>query len=156
MPATEFGRLPTDLRSMTPRLRRSLRAKLKEAAEPIAADARRRASWSTRIPGAISVTPGIARGSQVVIRFRVSAAKAPHARPYEGLSGRGAVTFFRHPVFGRGLTRTTRKGVEVSADNWVSQKTRPFIEPALRAGRDDALRAVDDAIQATARDAGFR
>lgn len=141
MPAQEFGRLPTDLRAMTPRLRRSLRRNLKAVAEPIAADARSRASWSTRIPGAISVTTGISRGAQVVIRFRVSAAAAPHARAYEGLSSRGGVGFFRHPVYG--------------TDRWVSQQTKPFIEPALRAGRDDALRALDEAIQSAARDTGF-
>lgn len=156
MPApTEFGRLPTDLRSMRPKLRRQLRKQLREAAEPIAADARRRASWSTRIPGAIKVVPGVARGSQVVVRFRVSAAQAPHARPYEGLSGRGGTSFFRHPVFGGRAWRQTRHGVMVSADPWVSQQTRPFIEPALRAGRDKALRAVDAAIQQSARDSGF-
>ena len=143
MPARDFGELPAELRAMTPRLRRSLRAALTDAAQPIAADARARASWSTRIPGAVTVAAAVSRGSQVVVRFRVSADVAPHARAYEGLSARGSASVFRHPVFGH-------------RERWVPQAARPFIEPALRAGREGAMRAVGDAVQATARDAGFR
>lgn len=122
-----------DLQAMPKEIRKQLRPALKQAADPIVSAARGNASWSTRIPAAIS-TRVLKRG----VEIRVSQKKAPHARPYEGLSG----MTFRHPVFG-------------DRDVWVAQRARPFLLPAVRAHRDEVRKAVTDVVEQVARDHGF-
>lgn len=129
----DFGKIPTEFR-------REVRPRLKSAAQPIAADAKKRASWSTRIPGAIRITTSIARRRQGV-GIRVDSGKAPHGRPYEGIGTRGNT--FRHPLFG-------------DRERWVTQKTRPFLYPALQAGRGRVVDVVDTAILDAARSVGWR
>lgn len=135
MPGREqFLQAARDLRDMPKEIRRELAPTLRRVAQPIAAQARANASWSSRIPGAIRVAV-LKRG----VSIRVSARKAPHARPYEGITGQT----FRHPVFG-------------DRDRWVAQRSRPFLEPAVKAHqakvRDEIVKVVDDA----ARRHGFR
>lgn len=135
----ELARLARDLHRMGPAGRRRLRNAFVAAGGPLEADARSRASWSSRIPAAISVRPLMSdtRG-MVGVQLRVSAANAPHARPYEGM-GQGG--HFRHPVYGR--------------DVWVSQATRPYAFPAVKATADKILPAIGDAYEAAARECGF-
>jgi hypothetical protein len=105
--AARMGKMPLELR-------RELRPRIKKAGGLIASDARSRAAWSTRIPGAIKVTATFnsrSGGASV----RVSAKKAPHARAYEGIDGNAT---FRHQVFGKA---------------WVTEDTRPFLKPAVAA-----------------------
>jgi hypothetical protein len=61
----------------------------------------------------------------------VNTRKAPHARPYEGITSRGST--FRHPVFGH--------------DVWVEQETRPFLFPAVEAKKDAAVDLVKQAVR---------
>lgn len=126
-----LNRLPADLQ-------RELRPRLRQAAELVAADARRRAgAWSSRIPDAIKVRTsfGVARaGATVVVDSKV----APHARAYEGIATRGSS--FRHPVFG--------------TDRWVDQATRPFLIPAGQAKEAEAARLAAEAINAVVARAG--
>jgi hypothetical protein len=120
--------VPTDLR---PELRRNII----DAANVIAAAARSNASWSSRIPDAISARVRFGTGSAVQIV--VSAAKAPHARAFEGIGARARDYrggTFRHPVFGR--------------DIWVEQQQRPFLVPAVQQHEDAAVRGVQSAIDA--------
>lgn len=125
----ELGNIPKDLR-------RALRPGLRLAGNVVAEDAKRRASWSARIPRATRVsvtfsgrTPGV---SVVVNRNR-----APHARPFEHGGGEGT---FRHPVYGR-------RGV------WVSQVARPFLAPALTAKGDEAAKKIADVVDVVVRQA---
>jgi hypothetical protein len=120
--AERMGTLPAELRT-------ELRPKLLHAASLIASDARNRASWSTRIPGAISVSASFnsrTGGASV----RVSARKAPHARPYEGIDGNAT---FRRQVYGKA---------------WVTQETRPFLMPARRAKEATAIAEIAAAVAA--------
>lgn len=122
--AAHFGRIPAELQAQ-------LRPKLLEAARLVQVQAQANASWSTRIPGAISASSSLTGNGGAVVR--VSAAKAPHARPYEGMDSRRG--FFRHPVYGTGT--------------WVEQKTRPFLVPALESVGEQAKKLIADAVTAT-------
>lgn len=128
----ELGELPSAVRA-------NLRREFRVIGEGALRKARDNASWSTRIPSAISVRVSTS-GSRAGIYLRVDSARAPHARPYEGIGGRGAT--FRHPVFG-------------DRDVWVAQATRPFLVPAVQSVRSDALAAAERAVQNAARAARF-
>jgi hypothetical protein len=129
----ELGRMPPDIRS-------GLRSGFRKAGQIVLRDARSAAAWSRRIPAAMSLgTSTTAMAAGVVLR--VDANKAPHARPYEGISGRGDT--FRHPVFG-------------NRESWVTQATRPFLAPAAARGRDQVAAASQHAVRTAAMRAGFR
>lgn len=126
----ELGRVPNELR-------RELRPAIRDGAEHIIRDMQGRADWSTRIPSAIKMSVLFSSlGSGGGAKIRVDRNLAPHARPFEGASSRGG--FFRHPVFG---DRTT----------WVSQSTRPFFFPAIKAGRAQLQKNIADAVRASLR-----
>ncbi len=138
MPIDDFEQVKSDLRAIPREVRRDLTPVLKQAGEGAAADARGRAAWSSRIPGAIRVVvrygqrrPGVA--------IRVSARRAPHARAYEG---KGTPGNFRHPLFG-------------DREHWISEAQRPFAFPAVKAKRDEAQRGVDQVVMSAARRHGF-
>lgn len=137
-PSQAIRALQKDIGKFEPELRKALRPALKSAVEPIAADARGRASWSTRIPRAISVSVRFSRDPGVLIRVRRAA--APHGRAYEGITG---AVLFQHPVFGH-------------RDRQVTEDTRPYLEPAVTAGADNVLGAAVEAVDQTARELGFR
>lgn len=137
----QLDQLVADLSKLPRAVRRELQPALERAARPIERDLKRRASWSSRIPDAVSVDAsagGRLFGRAPGVRLRVDARKAPHARPLEGMTGR-----LRHPVFG-------------NREAWVGQPVRPFFAPAIVAGQAGVTRAVDEAVQAAARTAGFR
>jgi hypothetical protein len=137
-PADAIRALRNEVGKIEPELRKALRPALKAAAEPIATDARGRASWSTRIPRAMSVGVRFSRNPGVYIRVR--RAVAPHGRPYEGIRGNAS---FRHPVFGH-------------RDRWVSQATKSYLAPAGEAGMDGVLTAAAETVDEVARNLGFR
>jgi hypothetical protein len=125
----DLGTIPPDLRSeMGPGMRR--------AGAPVLAEMRRRASWSTRIPGATSMT---ASGTSAGVQFRVNSGKAPHARPYEH---DGAAGTFRHPVYG-------------NRENWVPQAARPFFYGAVADKADEVANALGDVVTEVAQRHGF-
>ena len=140
---SELDRLVADLSGLPRNVRRQAQPALERAARPIERDMKQRASWSSRIPGAIRITTSRAGlfGAKRApgVRLIVDASKAPHARAFEGIaSGRAT---FRHPVYAvAGRQRV-----------WVAQKARPFFAPAIVAGQAGVIRAVDEAIQAAAR-----
>ena len=149
----QMAKLARDLYKMGPTGRRALSRRLRALGGPMLADARSRASWSTRIPAAISIRPvSNAASGRIGVALRVSSSQAPHARPYEGLGSGGSAStayegwamfgggggIFRHPVFGRNV--------------WVTQGTRPFAWPAVAAkasqGREEILAAYEEAARA--------
>jgi hypothetical protein len=142
---SELGLLIADLGKLPAGVRRELRPAMRKAAQPILADAKRRASWSSRIPGAIKLSISFQGGSRTGVRLVTDSQKAPHARPFESGSGRNRN--LRHPVFPRSEDRRSW--------TWVEQTTRPFFFPAVRAGEDEARRQAGLAVLAAARSAGF-
>jgi hypothetical protein len=134
--------LARDLHMMGAAGRRRLKDRMITLGQPVLAQARRNAGWSTRIPSAISVR-GIADQSRVRFgaELRISVAAAPHARAYEGISNQGGRGYFRHPVYG--------------GDTWVSQLTRPYAMPAVQAHAEATRQACLAAYEEAARDVGF-
>jgi hypothetical protein len=135
----DVRQLVNDLRKIGDGVGRNLGKEFKKAAGPVAQEARANASWSSRIPGAITVGVSSSRrfpGAQI----KVSKDKAPHARLFE-YPGRGGS--FRHPVFG-------------NREVWVEQRGRPFIRPAVRAKGGEFVKAADRAVDSAAKAAGFR
>jgi hypothetical protein len=116
------------LASIAPAMRRNTTRAIVQGAAPITMQAKANASWSRRIPGAITMRTSYS-GSRAGVYIRVNSAQAPHARPYEGVEGNPA---FRHPVYG--------------GDKWVTQATRPFVAPAIRAGAPRVKAGVEQAI----------
>lgn len=133
--ARQLAEATRELRGMSKEIRRETRPAIRQAAEPMVAQARANASWSSRIPKAIKLS-NTRRG----VTIRVNKAKAPHARPYEDITGGGQ---FRHPVFG-------------NRARWVSQATRPFLDPAVKAHRGKVRAALVKVVDDAARRHGFR
>lgn len=134
----EIKRLVADLGKVPVELRRELRPAVRRAAQPVLEEARRRASWSSRIPGATKISARFS-GRRAGVSIVVSAAQAPHGRPYEHM---GAPGTFRHPVFG-------------NRDRWVPQSARPFLFPAARAKAEAAANEIDRAVVEVLRRTGF-
>lgn len=128
------------LRMSVPRVRKELPKRMRRAGLLVLSAARRNASWSSRIPGAIGLRT-VTRGTQAGLLLRVNAARAPHGRAYEGLQRGARAGSFRRQVYGKA---------------WVTQKTRPFLVPAVNANREavqDEIALVVDDVAALA---GFR
>lgn len=119
-------------------LRKRLRPKLRAVSQPLLMDARRRASWSTRIPAALRIATSFTR-RQAGVSLVANRRRAPHARPYEGITGNAE---FRHPVFN-------------DRERWVEQRTRPFAGPAADLHGASAVRAVNSAVDEAAKTAGY-
>ena len=132
-----------DVRSISKDTSREMTKTIKKSGGSILNEARRRASWSTRIPGSLKV--GIQNTKNkpgIVITGRTSV--APHMRVYEfGSSGKGRKSTFRAPLFG-------------NRNKWYTHRTRPFIVPAMRNGVDDFRADVLEAVERAYRSAGFK
>lgn len=138
-PASEIQKLVVDLGKLDKELKRELRPAIREAAKPVLAKARENASWSSRIPGATRISSRLA-GKHPGVRLETNRKKAPHARLWEGVSGRRQA---RWPVFG-------------NRDVWVEKPLRPYMSPAVADSADDVAEAIDDAVVDVARRFGFR
>jgi hypothetical protein len=127
-----------DLGAIPPAVRRTLRPAVLEASQPILARMRAHASWSSRIPSAISVRPSTTAAG---VEFRVSAARAPHARPYESGSLRNP-GMVRHPVYG-------------NREVWAQTPIRPFFYRSVAEGADELVDHLGDAVMRAAQQHGF-
>jgi hypothetical protein len=128
--ARELGMVPIELR-------RELRPQLRAAAVHIVDDMKDRASYSTRIPNAITMSVAFgARSGGITIR--VNSKKAPHARVLERGNDASRSATFRHPVFG-------------DTDVWVTQPTHPFFFPAIKTGRPELQKRISEAVRASLR-----
>lgn len=137
--------LIVDLGEIPKHLRRELRPALRRAAGPILQDARRRASWSTRIPGAIRITTSFS-GRRPGVRLVVDSRKAPHARPYEMGSKRSRN--LRHPVF-------ADPDEDREDWTWVNEPRRPFFFPSVNDGKPGVVAESNAAVLAAVRARGF-
>lgn len=131
---SDATRASADLRFAASRLPDAMRRGAQQAAEPIADAIRREAAWSSRIPGAISVTP-IARGMAVSVDPQL----APEAAPLNNFDKPGT---FTHPVWGNDWT--------------VQQQARPFMATGARRGQAEADRRFAAALTQWERAAGFK
>lgn len=139
--AEDVRKLVNDIRKIGGTVSRELGKEFKRAAVPVAEQARSNASWSRRIPGAI--TTGVSRSRRFPgAQIKVAKGPAPHARLYEFGSGSRSRSF-RHPVHG-------------NRQVWVEEATRPFIRPAVRAKGEGFIKACDRAVDTAARASGFR
>lgn len=143
--AREVVVLREHLQRVPKQLQGQVRTALRLSAKPIVTDAKARASWSRRIPGATSSRIRFA-GNKAGVRITVASKRAPHARPYEGLLSRARDSRrggFRHPVFARGTQRRQWA--------WTTTPFRPFLLPALEAGvagvEKSLLSAVDEVLR---------
>lgn len=143
-----LNQLIEDLGKIPPELRRQMRPAMRRAALPILEDAKNRASWSSRIPGAIGIRTSFQAGPRAGVRLVVDAKKAPHARPFEMGSKKNGRDVLRHPVFADAANKLREEWT------WVSMKTRPFFFPAARAGIDQAREQAQIAVLRAAREAG--
>lgn len=125
-----------DLGAMPPAVRRTLRPAVLEVSRPVLARMRAHASWSSRIPAAISVRPSAAAAG---VEFRVSAARAPHARPYEH---DGAEGIFRAPLWG-------------DREWWFPHQARPFFYRSVAEGAGEIVDHLGDAVMRVAEQHGF-
>jgi hypothetical protein len=130
--ARDIGRMPVFLAA---ELRPQLRVAGNLVADQVKANA---ATFSTRIPGAVSVSSRLTATGGVYVR--VSSKLAPHARPIEGSGGNLS---FRHPVFPVGDDR--------GQWTWVSQPTHPFFFPAVKAKRPEAMALIANAVRSATR-----
>lgn len=135
-----FARVVVDLSAIPKEVRKDLRPALRRIGMRVAQGARARASWSTRIPGAVKVKVLFGRKSQGVI-VHVDRNRAPHARSYEGIGTSGVN--FRHPLFG-------------DRDRWFAQRKRPFLEPAAQAERAQVPAEIARVVEDAARRHGFQ
>ena len=130
-----YRNLQRDLARLEPEIRKELNAKLRGVGGGIVSAAQSNASWSTRIPGAISLSVTSTR-----VGVKVNRRRAPHARAYEGITGGSQ---FRHPVFG-------------NRNVWITQTTRPSLAPAVRDHQAAFADAASDAVADAARAVGWR
>jgi hypothetical protein len=125
--AKELQTLFFQLKAMEGSLQVELRRGIREAAAPMVAAVKANASWSSRIPGAVSAKPSFT-AKRAGVTIQVNAKAAPEARPLEN-QGKGGT--FRHPVYGH-------------RNNWVDQAARPFFFSAVErtTQAEIAMRAV--------------
>lgn len=116
----ELKKLIVDLSAIPDDMRGELDRDIRDGAEVILDEMHRRASWSTRIPGATTM-----RASGSGADISTATATAPHAPLYEGLAGDP----FRHPVYG-------------NRNAWVDQAARPFFYGSV----DDKAAEVDERV----------
>lgn len=135
-PGDTMAALARDLNRIPASLQTQVRSRLARIGAKALERAQHNAAWSTRIPGAITVTPSTTVG-RAGFQLRVSS-EVPYARAYEGIAGNSS---FRHPVYGH--------------DWWVPQNTRPYALPAVLAEQDDARDAIAAAVDDAARSVGF-
>jgi hypothetical protein len=129
----EVRKLIVDLHAIPGDMRDELSDDIRDGAEIVLDEMHRRASWSTRIPGATTM-----RASGIGADISTSTVAAPHAPLYEGLAGDP----FRHPVFG-------------NRENWVSQAARPFFYGAVGDKAADVEERVGRGIDRVIRRHGF-
>lgn len=122
--------LVDQLRAVPAKNKAAVRKAIVGATSQMRADMAARASWSSRIPGAIGIRASFVRGA---VELRVNAGRAPHARPFEGIGG----ATFRHPVYGHRERR------------WATQTARPFFFPTVLAHSGKVRDAVESAVFAS-------
>ncbi len=125
----EMRKFFRQLKGISPDLAKAARRQFRAEAKKVSDDARRRAPRKTgKLARGISPRVSSSGAASIV-------AKAPHSRMHE-FGG-------RHPVFG-------------NRNVWVYQAARPYVLPAVEAGRESFFKAADAALAEAVRKAGFQ
>lgn len=133
--ARTFGVLPAELKA-------ALKPAVLSAAGLIGEQARSDASFSSYIPGAVSVAASFS-GSGGGAVVKVAERGFPHAGEVRTYEGNGvSPTPFRHPVYG-------------NTNAWVTAMTHPFLGPAVEEKHDEAVAVIAEAVAAVAHANGF-
>lgn len=123
-----------DIAKVPVELRRRLGPQIKAAGQSTLAAARANASWSSRIPGALSLKVSFAQ-NRAGVTIVADTSRAPHARAFEGIVSDA----WSHPLFG-------------DRDFWYRQAARPYLRPAAQATGgvvvEQIIAAVDQALDA--------
>lgn len=130
--------LVSDLGKLPAEMRKEMRPALKASANAPLMAARRNASWSSRIPGATTITTSFTKRAAGV-GLKVNKNKAKQARAYENMGKPGQ---FRTKVFGN--------------DAWVSRTARPFLWPAAEPWLETVDKTVGEVVDTAAHKYGFR
>lgn len=113
--------------------------RLIQAAEVIADGARRRSSWSTRIPASVHTVAGAGETALIV----AGGERAPHAITFEA----PGAPYWKHPVYGHGPRKDW---------HWAAQvPPRRFLLPAAVEECDRAVRVYAEIVDDWAEKAGF-
>lgn len=134
---TTISALRKDFRRIPAELRNQLRPALRAAGQEILRTAALNSMWSSRIPAALELRVSFS-GRRSGVFIRVDKAKAPHARPFEGI----LADTWRHPIFGN---RTV----------WVEQASRPFLLLAVEENAQSTSLMIADAIDKAMTKTGF-
>jgi hypothetical protein len=131
-----------------------LMARLREAAEIIAEDARMRsARWSRRVPASVRL-----QGGTSSVTVAAGGKAAPQAWTMEG---NNSGTPRRHPVFGTEAQLQAHldaggRGRHGHGWTWVSQPPRPFMKEAIEAKAEEAFRQFAKVVEDWAHEKGFK
>lgn len=134
----EIKRFFRDFKKMPDGVRKQARPMLRQTAQEPLADARKNASWSTRIPGATRISLRFSRRFSGVTLY-VNRRKAPHARAFENQGKPGQ---FRHRVYGK--------------DVWVNQSARPFFYEVSGEWHSNVIKNLGEVVDQVTRDHGFK
>jgi hypothetical protein len=132
--SVEISALVKDLAKTDMVMRKALPKRLREAAKPVADQAKANAA---------AISPRIKIGTRVKLNGRAGASvkvigRSPSNPPLAGLLERGnkgarSTSSFRHPVYGNTST-------------WVVQPTQPYLQPALEAKANEATAKAAEVI----------
>lgn len=128
----QFDKFPAEVR-------KKIRPALVRGGRPALSEAKRNASWSSRIPQATRLSVGFSKrtpGAALV----VSHAKAPHAHAYEN---KGKPGTFRSPLFG-------------NREIWITHQARPFLYRAAETWQQEFDSDVGKVVDQVSRDMGFK
>jgi hypothetical protein len=168
--------LKTVDRAFANAVRANLRKGVKAAGNGVVSKVKANASWSSRIPGAVSLNIRYSIYSAAV-KVQVDRKKAPHARPLElgnknqysaasvptvVVNGRKrAVSYgtYKKARAAGAFSRTLRHPVYHKVGQpggFAEQPTRPFFMPAILDSGHDIDLVMERVVIQTARDAGFK
>jgi hypothetical protein len=134
--AQTFGVIPAELK-------RALKPAVLKGANLIGEEAKGNASFSSYIPGAVSVSASFSQsGGGAVVK--VAERGYPHAGEARVYEGNGvSPSPFLHPTYGR------------SDIAWSIGQTHPFLGPAVEEKEDEVVGVIAEAVAAVARSAGL-
>jgi hypothetical protein len=157
-------------------IRKNLRAGIKKAGSGVLDRVKAKAAWSSRIPGATSLSIRYKQDAASV-RIQVNHNKAPHARPYElgnknsfieaDINRRGGYQIVngrrvavRHAAYKEArkagaFSKSLRHPV-FNKGGYADEPTRPFFFPAIAEQKGAIDQDMEQAVIQTAKDAGFK
>lgn len=160
-------------------VRKNVTAAIRAQGQTVLDDVRRRASWSSQIPAATSISVRY-KTTGASVRIQVNHNRARHARPLEvgnranfnevdiqsrlsSGSARNRREAIKQGRKALGASFTTGRSLRHpvfhkngAAGGWTEMATRPFFFPAIKEQQPNIDRALEKVVIQSARDAGFK